>query len=115
MIRIAEPIGNLCDDEEAVKLIEKMVSEAKGKSNTPVYYVVWRIIPRLMAFFMKNHKDDVYEIISALSGIRAVDIGGMKLTETVKIVQDSYDDMLMIFFTSSAKAMNGGGGRSSGN
>lgn len=115
MILLAEPIERLCDDEEAVKLIEKIIVETKGKSKTPTYYVVWRIIPRLLAFFMKEHKQDIYEIISAFSGVRAADIGNMNFAETVKLVQNSYDDMLVTFFTSSAKAVSGGGAKSSDN
>lgn len=104
LIRLAEPVGKLCDDEEAVKLI----SEYKKTENKPLYYVVGRIIPRLVSYFMVEHKRDIYEIVSVFSGVKAEDIGKMKLTETVKIIQDSYDDMAMTFFPSSGTQTKGG-------
>ena len=105
MVRLAEPIGKLCDDEEAVKLIDEYKSKAKG----PVFYIVGRLIPRLVGYFMQNHKREMYEIIGVLSGKKAEEIGTMNFSETVAIVRDSYDDLLATFFPSSGIAALGAG------
>lgn len=104
MIRLAEPIGKLCDDEEAVAMID----EYKNKIKMPLFYVVGRLIPRLVAYFMKNHKHEVYEIVSILSGEKNENIGKMQFTETVQIIKNSYDDVLATFFPQSGKVTLGG-------
>lgn len=107
LIDLAEPIGRICDDEEAVNL----VVEYKGNARKPLFYALGRILPRLTANLVKTHKDDVYEIVSILGGVKRETVGGMQLTESIKILRDSYDDVLASFFTSSATAITGGGNK----
>lgn len=104
LITIADPIGRICDDEDAVKL----VYEYKKNVRKPLFYVVGRILPRLMGHLLEKHKHDVYQIISALSGVNINAVGGMNFVETVKLAQESYDDVLASFFPSSALATKGG-------
>lgn len=103
-IQLADPIGRLCDDEDALKLIDEYKA-VNGKK--PLFYIVGRIMPRLVAYMMQNHKSDVYEIVSVLSGKKLSTIGKMKFPETVKIIKESYDDMLSAFFTPSGDAVKG--------
>ena len=101
MIRLAEPIGAICDDEEAVKMID----EYKKRYKMPLFYAVGKMIPTLVGYLLKKHKSELYEIISLLSGEKKVDVGNMNFAETVKVLRDSYDDTLSVFFRSSGKQL----------
>ena len=103
MIRLAEPIGKICDDEEAVA----MVDDYKRELRKPMFYVIGRLIPRLVAYFMKSHRREVYEITSILSGKPLDGMGKLKFAETVAIIRDSYDDVLATFFPRYARATGG--------
>ena len=107
MIRLADPIGSLCDDEEAVAMID----EYKKEMRKPVFYVVGRLIPRLVAYFMKNHKAEIYQIVSILSGEPVQTIGKKPFPETVKVIRESYDDVLAVFFPHSGNAISSAGTR----
>lgn len=97
MIRLADPIGRLCDDEQAVELIE----EYKKNLRKPLYYVVGRMIPRLVGYLMKEHERDVYEIVSILTGEPLKEMASKNFKETVEAIRDSYDDVLDCFFSRS--------------
>lgn len=103
-IQLADPIGRLCDDEEALNLIDEYKA-VNGKK--PLFYIVGRIMPRLIAYLMKTHKNEVYEIVSVLSGEKLSAVGEMKFPETVRIIKESYDDMLSAFFTQSGGVTKG--------
>ena len=53
---------------------------------------------------MKDHKGDLYEIISALSLKPVAKIGQMNFMATVKELRDSIDEDLIGFFRSSGNA-----------
>lgn len=101
MIRLADPVGAICDDEEAVQLIE----DYKKRYRMPLFYAVGKMIPTLVGYLLKKHKAELYEIISILSGEKNADVGNMNFAETVKILRDSYDETLSVFFRSSGSAI----------
>lgn len=101
MIRLADPVGAICDDEEAVKMID----EYKQRYKMPLFYAVGKMIPALVGYLLKKHKDELYEIISILSGEKKTAVGKMNFAETVKVLRDSYDDTLSVFFRSSGSAL----------
>jgi len=101
MIRLADPVGAICDDEEAVKMID----EYKQRYKMPLFYAVGKMIPALVGYLLKKHKDELYEIISILSGEKKAAVGKMNFAETVKVLRDSYDDTLSVFFRSSGSAL----------
>lgn len=105
MIRIAEPIGLICDDDEAVQMID----DYKKRYQKPLFYAVGSLIPRLIGYLMKKHKAELYEIIAAVSGKKVSEVGRMNIKETVDIVRDSYDDVMQVFFPSYANAIKRGG------
>lgn len=110
LIRLAEPIGRLCDDENAVA----MVDEYKANLRKPLFYVIGKIIPRLAGYLMKEHKADIYEIVSILTGWKLEEVQKKNFGETVAVIKDSYDDVLASFFTPSAGSGSGSARRSSG-
>lgn len=99
MVRIAEPFGVLCEDEALMDMINEYVA---GQSK-PFIQTIGKIIPKLVAYLLKSHKGDLYEIIGALAFKPKADVGKMNFVETVKFVQDSYDEVLLNFFSSSLK------------
>ena len=101
MIRLADPVGAICDDEEAVKMID----EYKQRYKMPLFYAVGKMIPALVGYLLKKHKNELYEIISILSGEKKAAVGKMNFAETVKVLRDSYDDTLSVFFRSSGSAL----------
>jgi len=108
MIRISGPISNICDDEDMLAMVDE-IANAKG---TPVIKLVAKLLPRFVAFGLQKHKADLYEIIGALQMIPAAKVGKMNFAQTVKAMQDSYDDILVGFFTQSAAAGKTDGGAS---
>lgn len=104
MIRLAEPVGAICDDEEAVQMID----EYKKRYKMPLFYAVGKMIPTLVGYLLKKHKPELYEIISILSGEKKADVGEMNFAETVKVLRDSYDETLSVFFRSSGSAIISG-------
>ena len=101
LIRLADPVGAICDDEEAVQMID----EYKKRYKMPLFYAVGKMIPTLVGYLLKKHKSELYEIISLLSGEKKADVGNMNFAETVKVLRDSYNDTLSVFFRSSGSAI----------
>ena len=109
MIKLAEPIGQICDDEEAVKMID----EYKKRSRMPLFYAVGQLIPRMIGYLMQKHKGELYQIIAALTGKKVEEVGGLNLKETVQVFRDSYDEVMAVFFPSSVNVTKRVGGKSS--
>ena len=101
MIRLAVPFGNICEDEEAVKLID----EYKGMSKMPLIQTIGKMLPKFVAYMLKSHKEDLYEIVGALTFKTADKVAKMNFVETIKVVKDSYDEVLASFFPSSVAQM----------
>ena len=102
LIRLSVPFGNICDDEKIVAMIDKYT---KAK-NDPFIRTVGRILPEIIAYAFKEHKTDLYEIVGALAGEKTEEVGKMNFMETVKIIKDSYDEVLHGFFTSSVSQIS---------
>lgn len=100
LIRIAEPVSNLCDDEDLVTMLD----EFSKMNDLGIVRAIGRMLPKLVTYVLKKHKKDFYEIIGALDGRPTREVAQMPFMDTVKLVQDSYDDVLRDFFTRSAAA-----------
>ena len=99
MIRLADHIGNICDDKEALALID----EYKGMEKKPLIETIGKLLPRLVGCLLKTHKNDLYGIVGALTFQSNEAVAKMNFAETVKTVRDSYDEVLASFFPSSVK------------
>ena len=100
MIRIAEPISSICDDKEAMKILEEFAAMA----DETIVFAIAKKLPVIAGYLLKKHRADLYEIIGGLTFKPADEIKGMNFFATVKVMQDSYDEILKSFFTSSATA-----------
>lgn len=99
LIRITAPIGNICEDEEAMKLFE----EYKSMSEAPFWTTIGKLIPKVVAYMFKKHKDDLYEFISAITFKTKEEVANMNFVETINVVRNSYDEVLATFFPSAGK------------
>lgn len=100
MIRIAEPIANICDDEETTALLDE-IAEMK---EVPVVKLVSKILPKFVAYGLEKHKNDLYEIIGALQMMPTEKVGCMNFAEMIRAMRDSIDNVLTDFFTRSDTA-----------
>lgn len=100
LIRIAEPVSNICDDEELVKMLE----DFSKMEDMGIIRAIGKLLPKLTAYALKKHRKDLFEIIGALDDKSLAEVEKMPFGETVKLVKDSYDDILKDFFTHSAVA-----------
>lgn len=100
MLRLAGPMTSICDDEELSNILTEFVK----RRNMPNLMAYGRMIPQLITYCLKDHKQDVYEIIEVLLGIPAAKIGAGNFVEIMKGLQDSYDEVIRSFFTRSARS-----------
>lgn len=99
LIRISEPFGVLCEDEALLE----MINDYNAGQDKPFIQTIGKLIPKLVAYLLKSHKGDLYEIVGALTFKTKAEVAGMNFVETVNAVKDSYDEVLKSFFTSSIK------------
>lgn len=97
LIRISEPFANICDNDEMVS----MLSRYSTYSSLPRIKTIGKILPELITYALKDHKQDVYEIVAALQMKPVSEIGKMNFKETLETIKNSYDEVLHDFFTSS--------------
>ena len=97
MIKLAQPMSNLLEDEATVGLLKEM---EKGDSKGGIAFF-GRMLPKIVAFAMKDHKEDVYAIVAALTMKPVAEVGSLNFMETVKEMKESIDDEFIGFFTSS--------------
>lgn len=97
LIRVSTPFANILDDENARPLIDEM--SKLGEKTKLAHF-----LPKFVAFALKDHKDDLYEIVGALTFKPTSKVGKMNFIETVKELKDSLDEELLDFFKSSGSA-----------
>lgn len=100
LIRLAGPLENICDDEELIESLDKLA----GMNHEPTIRVIGKMIPMIARVGFMKHKQDLYEIVGALTMTTTADVGKMNFKDTLLALQDSYDGILRDFFTSSAIA-----------
>lgn len=96
LIRLAQPISNILDDEEMGGLLK----EFSGMEGLGYKKAIAKLLPKVATIGLKNHRTDFYEIIGALGQIPTGKVGGMKLMETLAILRDSIDRDFLDFIES---------------
>ena len=97
LVRISAPLGNICDDENTVKILEDF-DKMEGIHHIQAF---GRILPQTTSYLLQTHKEDLYEIVGALTFKKRSEVAKMNFIETLKVLKDSYDEVLRDFFTSS--------------
>ena len=97
LIKVAEPFENICGDEEMLGLMEKL----QNAQNKPVIQTLGDILPKFVLYALKKHRDDLYQIIGAVTMKPVEEVARMNFKKTIDTVKESYDDIIRDFFTSS--------------
>jgi len=103
MVQLTGPFNNICEDEKMLELL-KDLNNLK-ETEEPMIKIVGRMVPRFVSLALKDHKADLYQIVSALTMTPVGKVGLMNFKATVDAIKDSYDDILAGFFTSSSRRM----------
>ncbi len=109
VIRISTPISNLCDDPEMMELMDDL----QKLGDMSLFDAIGKMLPRIVAYALKKHKNDLYEIIGALQMVPMAQVGKMNFAETIKMLRESYDDVLAGFFTDSVRSIKDKGKKQS--
>jgi len=95
--RLAIPLGNMCDD----KTIEEIINKYKALEGEIVLQRIGKVLPDFVLYAMKTHRDDLFEIVGALTEQSRAKAAKMKFLETVKVLRECIEDEeLRDFFTS---------------
>lgn len=103
MVKLAGPFDEICDDDDAVALIE----EYKTRYNKPYFYAMGKLIPGLVRHLLVKHSKALVDIVSVLTEHPAKDIGKMNFSQIVGELEASYDDVLATFIKPSGKQTKG--------
>lgn len=95
MIKMAQPISNLMEDKETAALLQSMTEG--GKEENGIAYF-GKVLPKIVAFCLKGHRDDVFAIVAALLMEPVSSVGKMNFLETCNAVKDSIDEDFISFF-----------------
>lgn len=106
MVRLSQPVANIMDDDNLRPVLEQL---GKGK-NKPVVKLIAEMLPKLVPLAMRDHRQDMYEIVGALTEKPADEIGKMKFIWTLHELKESLDKDLIDFFKSSGTATQKAGG-----
>lgn len=97
LVRISEPFASLCNDEQISELLEKY----KDMEETQVISIIGKFLPEIVACAFKKHRDDVMEIVGALTMQSKEKAAKMKVGDTLKVIREAVNDEdLRGFFTS---------------
>lgn len=96
LIHISSPLENLCNDPKLDELIEKY----KASKEEPLMKTIGAVVPLFISLAIKDHKNDLYEIISVVIGKPVSEIAKMNIVDTVKEVRESWNEVLTGFFQS---------------
>ena len=100
IIRLAQPMSNIMDDPNAEGVLGE-IADQKGKK---MINIISTLLPKVVAFCMKDHKKDLYEIVGALMMIPTAQVGTMNFVQTIKELKESIDQDFLDFFKSSGNA-----------
>lgn len=97
IVQLTGPVANIVDDPA----LEPMLKDFAGRKGQNGLKIISAMIPRIVPMLLRDHKTDVYTVLSVLSGEGTEKIGRQKLTETIRMIQGCVDEDLVSFFRSS--------------
>lgn len=96
-LRIATPITNLIEDENLVAEVKKTMPEGETTVIAIKRFGLAKIV-KLLNIAIKQHRTDVYEILSPFNGLTAEEIGKQNFLITCKQVYDLLNDKEFVSF-----------------
>lgn len=105
VLQIAQPITNLIDDEALVKEMQKAMAKGETTRIAMQRFGLAKIV-KLLNIALKQHREDVYEILAPFNGLTVEEIGKQNFLITCKQVADLLNDKGFVDFF---KSYLGGG------
>lgn len=99
LLEIAVPVANIAEDESLVEVIRGFKADAENLTYIEIAAMVAR---KIIPLALKNHREDMFVILSALTGKTAAQIESQPITQTIMDARGIVDRDLIDFFTSSA-------------
>lgn len=96
MLRISNVLGFILEDEEVTKLLDDI---GASESTSPMKWIP-KYLPRIANVALRRHKEDLYEIIGALSQQDIKQVGKMNFIDAVGLIRENWE-VLTSFFQSS--------------
>ena len=100
LVQIAEPVANIAADPKITAALDGY-SKAQ-KSGKTVAETFGKMIGKLAPALLQTRRNDVYVILSVLTGKTIAEIDAQKFTQTVSDVKACWDSELLDFFKSAA-------------
>lgn len=100
MLRISNALGFILEDEEVTALLDDL---GKSESSSPMMWIP-KYLPRIANAALRRHKDDVYEIIGALSQQDKKAVGKMNFLQAVALLKENWETLTSFFTSSEASA-----------
>lgn len=96
-LRIAPPITNLIEDKELVAEMQKTLPDGKKTRMEMERFGLAKIV-KMLNIALKQHRNDVYEILAPFNGLTAEEIGKQNFLITCKQVYDLLNDKEFVSF-----------------
>ena len=96
LVRIADPASNIMHDKKVFDMLEKL---ATGNDSSPVKFFADNLT-MVVTVLLKDHRNDVFEIVAALSEKTVEEVGNQNIKTTVFDIKESFDKDLLDFFGS---------------
>ena len=103
MIKLAQPISNLMEDKETADLLKELTETTQEEGGIAYF---GKVLPKIVSFCMKNHKDDVFAIVAALMMVPVGNVGKMNFLDTIKELRESIDEDFIGFFRQSGEVIS---------
>ena len=100
LILIAEPAANIATDPQVTQALSAYSKTyRKGKTDAETF---GKMIGKLAPLLLRDHRNDVYLIVSALTDKTPEQIDAQKGMQTIADIKSSFDSELLDFFKSAA-------------
>lgn len=100
-LEIAQPISNLVEDEKLVAELRKTLPKGATNKIAVMHFGLMKVV-KLLPIVLKDHRNDVYAILSPFNGLTVEEIDKQKFPITCKQVYDLLNDKEFLdFFKSS--------------
>lgn len=96
LVRIADPASNIMHDQGVVDMLQQLMD---SDDSNPVKFIADNLTT-VTTILLKDHRDDVFEIVATLAGKTASEVAEQRITETIKDIKESWDGELVGFFGS---------------
>lgn len=97
LVRLSEPLGKMFDDEQIMDIIKRYGE----MEEMPITKAIGQFLPEIAACAFKKHKNDLFEIVGALTLQSREKAAKMKFIDTLNVIKEALnDEELSSFFTS---------------